>query len=86
MCGVSARRRSISAAAALAPLKAALVDARQQLVQRAVVDVALPLVAGQPHAHAIELVLRRVGVDLVAADRSRRGETHDICGVTFRLV
>lgn len=26
------------------------------------------------------------GVDLVAADRSRRGETHDICGVTFRLV
>jgi hypothetical protein len=26
------------------------------------------------------------GVDLIAADRSRRGETHDICGVTFRLV
>ena len=26
------------------------------------------------------------GVDLVATDRSRRGETHDICGVTFRLV
>jgi hypothetical protein len=26
------------------------------------------------------------GVDLVASDRSRRGEVHDICGVTFRLV
>ncbi len=26
------------------------------------------------------------GVDLVATDRSRCGETHDICGVTFRLV
>ncbi|MBC49604.1 MAG: hypothetical protein CMF24_07775 [Ilumatobacter sp.] len=26
------------------------------------------------------------GVDLIAADRSRRGETHEICGVTFRLV
>jgi len=25
-------------------------------------------------------------VDLVATDRSRRGETYDICGVTFRLV
>lgn len=26
------------------------------------------------------------GVDLVASDRSRVGESHDICGVTFRLV
>jgi hypothetical protein len=26
------------------------------------------------------------GVDLVATDRSRCGETHNICGVTFRLV
>jgi len=26
------------------------------------------------------------GVDLVATDRSRRGEQHDICGVTFRLI
>ncbi len=26
------------------------------------------------------------GVDLVATDRARCGETHDICGVTFRLV
>ena len=26
------------------------------------------------------------GVDLVATDRARCGETHNICGVTFRLV
>ena len=48
-------------------VKAALVDARQQLLERAIVHVALELVAGEPHAEPVDLVLRRVRVDLLLA-------------------
>ena len=50
-----------------APLKPALVDARQQLLERAHVHVPLELVAGEPHAEAVDLVLRGILVDLLLA-------------------
>ncbi len=44
------------------------------------IDTAVEFVAAGERGEGIDLV------DLVATDRSRRGETHDICGVTFRFV
>tara|TARA_Y100000768_G_scaffold322678_2_gene258967 strand:+ start:1063 stop:1653 length:591 start_codon:yes stop_codon:yes gene_type:complete len=50
-----------------ASLKPALVDARQKPLQRAHVNVALKLIASDPHAQPVDLVLRGVLVDLLLA-------------------
>jgi hypothetical protein len=63
-----------------APLKAALVHAREQLLQRAHVHIPLELVAGEPHAEPVNLVLRGVLVDLLLAvvlQRALEGERLD---------
>ncbi len=44
------------------------------------IDTAVEFVAAGERGDGLDIV------DVVATDRSRRGETHDICGVTFRFV
>jgi hypothetical protein len=44
------------------------------------IDTAVEFVPAADRGEGLDIV------DLVATDRARRGEQHDICGVTFRLV